>query len=102
MPSRSSAIWLIGRGIVILLVSGLAGAALVTLAPGFGVDERSLDARLSAPTLSAITREHEGERNAIIFYFRFLRGFFPRDFAHSARFGQPPRRLIREQSTATV
>ncbi len=74
----------------------------MTLAPGFGVDERSLDARLSAPTLSAITREHEGERNAIIFYFRFLRGLLRGDFGHSAVFGQPVGRLIRERATATV
>jgi hypothetical protein len=40
---RRSLAWIVGRAIVIVLISGLAGATLVRFAPGFGLDERALD-----------------------------------------------------------
>jgi peptide/nickel transport system permease protein len=102
MPSRRSPVWLIGRGIAILLISGLAGATLVRLAPGFGVDERSLDARFSAPTLASIARANERERNPLTFYLGFLEGLFHGDLGRSAVFGQPVGPLIRERAPTTI
>ena len=48
MLLRPSLFRLLGRGLAILAISGLFGAALVRLAPGFGIDERALDTRFSA------------------------------------------------------
>ena len=41
------------RLLVVLLLGGLLGATLVRLGPGFGLDERELDTRLSAETIYA-------------------------------------------------
>jgi peptide/nickel transport system permease protein len=99
---RRSAAWILCRGAVILLISGLAGATLVRLAPGFGLDERSLDTRLSADSVRAIQREHLSERNPLTFYVRFLSGLFRGDAGHSAVFAQPVGSLIRERAPRTL
>ena len=46
------------RLLLVLLLGGLLGATLVRLGPGFGLDERELDTRLSAETRQAIHAEH--------------------------------------------
>jgi peptide/nickel transport system permease protein len=101
LPRRSPA-WIICRGVTILLISGLAGATLVRLAPGFGVDEQALDPRLSAQSLEALAREHAGERNPVAFYLRFLGGLIRGDAGRSAVFGQPVRQLISERAPTTI
>ena len=59
MPSPYTPAWTILRAVLILLLSGLAGAALIRLAPGFGVDEQALDPRLSASSLEALERAQQ-------------------------------------------
>jgi peptide/nickel transport system permease protein len=98
---RRSPGWILCRGIVILLISGLAGATLVRLAPGFGIDERALDTRLSADSLQAIEREHNEERNLLKFYVRFLGGLLRGDTGRSVVFAQPVGPLIRERAPRT-
>jgi peptide/nickel transport system permease protein len=99
---RRSASWILCRGAVILLISGLAGATLVRMAPGFGLDERLLDTRLSADSVRAIQREHLSERNPLTFYVRFLGGLLRGDAGHSAVFAQPVGSLIRERAPQTL
>src|SRR5215472_9923811 len=89
MPARRSAIWIIGRGIVILLISGFVGATLVRLAPGFGIDEEALDPRLSAQSIQAVERQHAVERNLFTFYGRYLGGLVRGDAGRSVVFGKP-------------
>jgi peptide/nickel transport system permease protein len=84
-----------------VLFSGLIGATLVRFAPGFGVDERSMDSRFSAHTQAAINREHDRDRNPILYYLRFGTGILQGDFGHSAVYGQPVGRLIRERAPIT-
>ena len=98
----SSPAWMISRAFVILLISGLAGAALVCLAPGFGMDEQMLDPRLSVASLDALQRGYAGERNPLGFYVRFLAGVLRGDLGRSSVFGQPVTRLIRERASLTV
>jgi peptide/nickel transport system permease protein len=102
MLLRRSPACIICRGVIILLVSGLAGATLVCLAPGFGVDEQALDPRLSAESLEALARKHAGERNPLNFYVHFLGRMLRGDAGRSAVFGQPVGRLIRERASTTL
>lgn len=94
--------WLVLRAAMILLVSGLAGATLIRMAPGFGVDERVLDPRFSARSLEAMAREHVTERNPLAYYVRYLTGLLHGDAGRSVVFGQPVAALIRERIPATL
>jgi peptide/nickel transport system permease protein len=94
--------WVMSRALVLLLLSGLAAAALIRIAPGFGVDERALDPRLSARTHTALEREHSGERNPVTFYVRFLSALLHGDAGRSTVFGQPVAVLIRERAPTTI
>ena len=100
--SKRSPAWIVCRGIGILILSGLGGAILVRLAPGFAIEEQALDARLSAQTRDALERRHAGERNPLAFYAHFLAGLFHGDAGRSAVFGQPVRDLIRDRAGTTI
>ncbi len=91
----------IGRGTAILLLSGLAAATLVRLAPGFGMNEAALDPRLSAETQQALQREY-GSDNAFAFYGRFFGRLFHGDFGQSVVFGQSVRVLVTERAGTTL
>jgi hypothetical protein len=58
------------RILLTVLLGGLLGATLVRLGPGFGVDERELDSRLSAQSQQAIRAERARENNIALFYVR--------------------------------
>jgi peptide/nickel transport system permease protein len=102
MLSRGSPVRVLCRGLAILLISGLAGATLVRLAPGFGVDERALDPRMSAQSLQAIERQYARDGNPLAFYIRFLTGLIRGDAGQSVVFGEPVGRLIRERFPTTI
>jgi peptide/nickel transport system permease protein len=102
MLSRGSPVRVLGRGLAILLISGLAGATLVRLAPGFGVDERALDPRMSAQSLQAIERQYARDGNPLAFYIRFLTGLIRGDAGQSVVFGEPVGRLIGERLPTTI
>ena len=99
---RRSPTWIIGRAIVIVLISGFMGASLVRLAPGFGVDERAFNPRLSAQSLAAMEREHADERNPLKFYVKFLIGMLHGDAGRSVVFNQPVSQLIGERAATTI
>jgi peptide/nickel transport system permease protein len=80
----------------------LAGATLVRLAPGFGVDERALDPRLSAQSLQSIERQYARDRNPLAFYIRFLTGLIRGDAGQSVVFGEPVAGLIGERAPTTM
>jgi peptide/nickel transport system permease protein len=85
-----------------LLISGLAGATLIRIAPGFGIDAEVLDPRLSRQSLEALGREHAGEQNPLAFYVRFLNGLLHGDAGRSVVFGQPVAALISERLPTTL
>jgi peptide/nickel transport system permease protein len=95
-------VWIAGRGVAILLISGLAGAALIRLAPGFGSDERALDVRLSAESVKAIEREHKGEENPVAYYIHYLGGLLRGEAGRSVVYSEPVGLLIRERAPATM
>jgi len=90
------------RALIVLLISGLAGATLIRIAPGFGIDEQALDARLSPRSLEALEHERAGERNPLAFYLRFLAGLLHGEAGRSSVFGQPVAALIRERMPRTL
>jgi hypothetical protein len=57
---------------VVLLISGLMAATLVRMAPGFGMDERMLDARLASSSLQAIERQGTEHSNILRYYAEYL------------------------------
>src|SRR4051812_26698141 len=86
----------------ILLVAGLLAASLVRIAPGFGMDERLLDARLSAGSREAIGREMSEQRNVLRFYVSYLARLARGDFGTSLSLGRPVRGLLAERARVTV
>ena len=82
----------VGRILLTALVGGLLGASLVRLGPGFGVDERELDNRLSRESREAIRSERAQDSNIAIFYLRYLSNLAHGDLGFS-RSPQPGRWL---------
>jgi peptide/nickel transport system permease protein len=85
-----------------LVVSGLLCATLVRFAPGFGVDERELDPRLSNQSVIAIREQHNDERNVIRFYTTYLARCLHGNFGHSNLFQRPISQLIQDRWRTTA
>jgi peptide/nickel transport system permease protein len=86
----------------ILLVSGLLAAALVRMAPGFGMDERLLDARLTAGTREAIDEETVEQRNVLRYYLNYLARLGRGDFGMSLSLGRPVKELLAERARVSA
>jgi peptide/nickel transport system permease protein len=99
MPSRPAILRILLRIPLTLAFAGLLGILLVRMAPGFGVDERELDARYDSravaglrtegPTVWAIARDFAG---------RLQSG----DWGSSQSLGLPVRQLLAERWPVTV
>jgi peptide/nickel transport system permease protein len=83
--------------LVVLLISGLLAATLVRMAPGFGMDERMLDARLASASLQAIERHGAEHNNILRYYAQYLRQLSHGDFGTSLSSGRPVRELLSER-----
>jgi peptide/nickel transport system permease protein len=92
----------IRRILLTVLVGGLLGATLVRLGPGFGVDERELDTRLSADSIRAIRAERAKDDNIGLFYVRYLQGLMHGDFGFSRSLNRPVAELLRERLPLTL
>ncbi len=88
------------RILLTLLLGGLLGATLVRLGPGFDVDERELDTRLSAQSQQAIRTERARDNNIAGFYFRYLAGLVHGDFGFSRSLNRPVSELLKERLPA--
>ncbi|MBV9505628.1 MAG: ABC transporter permease subunit [Acidobacteriia bacterium] len=87
---------------VVLLVGGLVGAVLVRVAPGFGTDERMLDARLSNASIQAIARERSGGADIGWYYVDYLGRLLRGDLGTSVSLGRPVRELLGERMGTSV
>jgi peptide/nickel transport system permease protein len=87
----------IAVALVVLLISGLLAATLVRIAPGFGMDERMLDARLGSGSLQAIERQGAEHSNVLSYYGQYLRQLSRGDFGISRSTGRPVRELLSER-----
>src|SRR5690349_13994748 len=78
MPSRGSIMRSAGLRLLVIVIflaaAGFLCATLVRFAPGFGVDERELDSRLSDRSIVAIRGAHQDEQNVFRFYAKYLAG----------------------------
>jgi hypothetical protein len=99
---KGSSLWRVCRGTSLLLISGLAGATLVRLAPGFGVDEQTLDPRLSARSVEALNKARRRESDPLRFYGHYVGAVLRGDAGRSSVFGQPVLDLIGERAPTTV
>jgi peptide/nickel transport system permease protein len=90
------------RILLTVVLGGLLGATLVRLGPGFGVDERELDSRLSASSLQAIRAERARDNNIASFYLRYLLGVAHGDFGFSRSLNRPVSQLLKERLPLTL
>lgn len=85
-----------------LLLAGFLGATLVRVAPGFGVDEQSLDARLSAESQQALRQQREQDSNIFAFYAHYLGNLLRGDLGTSRILQRPVTELLRERLPVTI
>lgn len=88
--------------LVVLLVAGFLGSALIRLGPGYDADERSIDSRYSAESIDAIAKENRADPNVFLFYVRYLNRAMHGDFGRSRALDVPIGQLIRERGLVTV
>jgi peptide/nickel transport system permease protein len=87
---------------ITILLGGLLGATLVRLAPGFGVDERELDPRLSPESLQALRDANAEERNVARFYGRYLLGMIHGDLGISRSLNRAVSELLAARLPVTL
>ena len=96
----------IGQRLLLLaalsLVGGLLGATLVRFAPGYGVDERELDPRLSPASREAIRNEHRLQSGLLSYYGTYLTHATHGDFGRSEWLGRPIAGLLKERFPLTL
>lgn len=87
--------------IVTVLVGGFLSATLVRFAPGFGIDERELDARFSQQSIDSLNNERSTEENVFHFYWLYLLGVAQGDLGESRSLGRPISQLLAERVPVT-
>lgn len=88
--------------LITVLIGGFLGATLVRLAPGYGVDEEQLDARLNARSLQALREARAGEANIFVFYFDYLKRLLHGDLGDSRTLQRPVLQLVAERLPETL
>ena len=81
----------------VVAASGLLAAALVRMAPGFGMDERLLDVRLSAASRQAVAQQAAQQDSVLRYYFQYCRRLARGDLGRSTSLGRPVRELLAER-----
>ncbi len=85
-----------------VVVGGLLSATLARYAPGFGADERLLDARLSPESAAAIRQEHPEQRTVMSYYVGALGRMVHGDLGTSRRLQRPVTQLLAERGPVTL
>jgi peptide/nickel transport system permease protein len=88
--------------LAIVMVGGIISASLVRFSPGFGVDERELDPRLTAESIGVIRLAHASESNVLAFYARFVYDMLSGKVGTSRTFDRPIAELMRERFGITL
>jgi peptide/nickel transport system permease protein len=94
--------WRLAVWMGVLLLSGLLAATLVRLAPGFGMDERLLDARLTGESREAIAREGQTQSNILAYYLDYLGRLAHGDLGQSVSLRRPVGELLRERAVVSL
>lgn len=85
-----------------VLLAAFLGAALVRLAPGFGMDERQLDSHLSESSRQAIAAGSSAGANLAHYFADYFAGLCRGDLGQSVSFARPVRELIGERLGLTL
>ena len=88
--------------LVTVLFGGLLGAALVRMAPGFGVQESDLNTQLSFETRQALHQQDARERNVLTYYLHYLGGLAHGDLGYSRSMDRPVSELLRDRFAETL
>jgi peptide/nickel transport system permease protein len=88
--------------VAIVLAGGILSATLVRCSPGFGIDERELDSRLSSTSINAIRDSHAVNRSVLKFYAQYLHNMLRGQFGTSETFQRPISELMRERSGVSL
>jgi peptide/nickel transport system permease protein len=88
--------------LITVLIGGFLGATLVRLAPGFGVEEEELDARLSHQSIQAMRDTRASDGNLFVFYFRYLNRLLHGDLGNSWTLQRPVSQLVAERLPETL
>jgi len=92
----------VGKIVLIVLLGGTLGAALVRFSPGFGVDERELDSRLNEQSIRALRQRQVDENNFAVFYVHYLGRLLRGDLGISRTFERPVSELLKERFPETA
>jgi peptide/nickel transport system permease protein len=90
------------RMLLLLLLGSLLGAALVRMAPGFGVPEEDLDSRLNRESHTALDQQPPEDTSLMRFYFHYCGRLLHGDLGTSAVFHEPVRQLLAERIPETA
>jgi peptide/nickel transport system permease protein len=87
---------------IVTLVGAFLSATLVRYAPGFGTDERQLDARLSRESIQVIRTESSAEQSIASYYVGWLRKMSHGDLGVSRTMRRPVGQLLMERGGVTL
>jgi len=88
--------------VVLTLTGGLLSATMVRFSPGYGVDERELDPRLSRASVEAVRSSRRIESGLLAYYRDYLVRALHGDFGKSQWLDRPVGSLIRERLPVTA
>lgn len=88
--------------LVLSLLGALLSATLLRFSPGYGVDEREIDSRLSQSSVDAIRNEHTRNSGLFHFFGEYLVGAAHGDFGISESLQQPVFALVKERLPVTA
>lgn len=92
----------LARILFLVLLGGIAGAALVRFSPGFGVDEQELDSRLSDQSIRLLRQEQAQDSDFAAFCFHHLTRLLHGDLGVSRTLQRPVSELLRERFRETA
>jgi ABC-type dipeptide/oligopeptide/nickel transport system permease component len=84
------------------IVGALLCATMVRFAPGYGVDERDLDFRLSQSSRDAIRSEHQLSGGLFSYYGSYISGLLHGNLGTSAFLQRPVAGLLKERAPLTA
>jgi peptide/nickel transport system permease protein len=92
----------VGYAVLLVLVTGFVASLLIHLSPGYGVDERELDARISTASIQRIRAEHRNDSGVVRGYFHYIGGLLRGDWGQSQVLNRPVKELVRERFAVTA
>src|SRR5262245_52800993 len=92
----------VGRIALTTVAGGFLCATMVRFSPGFGVDEKQLDARLSVESQQAELHAHDQERSPVRFYVSWWKRVAAGDLGFSQSLNRPIGQLIAERASDSL